>query len=45
VGCQIITVSNALLNKLSLVGYDLDDYSLDTIKIFHRDALAAGFKL
>jgi transaldolase len=30
---------------LGLVGRDLDDYSLDTVKMFHRDAVAAGFSL
>jgi transaldolase len=45
IGCQIITVTNDILKKLSLVGYDLDEYSLDTVKMFYNDALAAGFKL
>lgn len=45
VGCQVITVTNDILKKLSLVGYDLDTYSLDTVKMFYSDALAAGFKL
>jgi transaldolase len=45
VGCHIITVTNDILKKLSLVGFDLDDYSLDTVKMFHNDASAAGFKL
>jgi transaldolase len=45
IGCHIITVTNDLLKKLSLVGFDLDDYSLDTVKMFHNDAVAAGFKL
>lgn len=45
VGCQVITVTNDLIKKLSLVGYDLDEYSLDTVKMFYNDAVAAGFKL
>jgi transaldolase len=45
VGCQVITVTNDILKKLSLVGYDLDDYSLDTVKMFYNDAVAAGFQL
>jgi len=45
VGCQVITVTNDLLKKLALVGYDLDEYSLDTVKMFYNDAVAAGFKL
>jgi transaldolase len=45
IGCHIITVTNDILKKLALVGFDLDDYSLDTVKMFHNDASAAGFKL
>lgn len=45
IGCQVITVTNDILKKLSLVGYDLDEYSLDTVKMFYNDATAAGFNL
>jgi transaldolase len=45
IGCQVITVTNDILKKLALVGTDLDDYSLDTVKMFRNDAVAAGFKL
>jgi transaldolase len=45
IGCHIITVTNDILQKLSLVGKNLDDYSLDTVKMFHRDGNAAGFVL
>ncbi|NTU69543.1 transaldolase [bacterium] len=45
VGCHIITVTNDILKKLSLVDYDLDEYSLDTVKMFHNDANAAGYNL
>ena len=45
IGCQVITVTNDILKKLSLVGYNLDEYSLDTVKMFHKDATEAGFKL
>jgi transaldolase len=45
VGCHVITVTNDILRKLSLVGYDLDTYSLDTVKMFYNDALDAGFRL
>ena len=44
-GCHIITVTHDILKKLSLVGKDLDEYSLDTVKMFYNDAVAAGFKL
>jgi len=45
VGCHIITVTHDLLKKLGLVGKDLDEYSLDTVKMFRNDAVKAGFKL
>ena len=45
IGCHIITVTNDILKKLSLVGYNLDEYSLDTVKMFYQDGRAAGFQL
>lgn len=45
IGCQIITVTNDILKKLSLIDYDLNQYSLDTVKMFYNDAVDAGFKL
>ena len=42
-GCHIITVTDDLLKKLPLVGKDLEAYSLDTVKMFHRDGIAAGY--
>ena len=45
IGCHIITVTNDILKKLSQVGYDLDEYSLDTVKMFYSDARAAGYTL
>ena len=45
VGCHIITVTNDILKKLELHGKNLDDYSLETVKMFYNDALKAGFKL
>ncbi len=45
VGCHIITATNDLLHKLALVGKDLDDYSLETVEMFYRDAAQAGFSL
>jgi transaldolase len=43
IGCHIITVTSDILKKLSGVGRDLEDYSLDTVKMFHDDAVQAGF--
>ena len=34
-----------LIAKVSLLGTDLHAYSLKTVKMFHDDARAAGFKL
>jgi len=45
IGCHIITVSHDVLAKLSLVGKDLNEYSLETVKMFHHDASAAGFAI
>ncbi|HEX5943576.1 MAG TPA: transaldolase family protein, partial [Anaerolineales bacterium] len=45
IGCHVITVTHDLLKKLSFVGKDLDEFSLDTVKMFHSDAQKAGFKL
>jgi transaldolase len=45
IGCHIITATNDILKKLDLVGYDLTAYSLDTVKMFRRDAVEAGFSL
>lgn len=45
IGCQIITVTNDILKKLELVDYDLNSYSLDTVKMFYNDALSAGYKI
>jgi transaldolase len=45
IGCHIITVTNDILKKLELVGKDLDDYSLDTVKMFFNDGRKAGFTL
>ncbi len=44
-GVHVITATHDILAKLSLVGKDLDEYSLDTVKMFHRDAASAGFTL
>jgi transaldolase len=44
-GCHIITVSHDILSKLSLLGKDLEEFSLDTVKMFRRDAEAAGYTL
>jgi transaldolase len=45
IGCQVITVTNDVLKKLELVGKDLSEYSLETVKMFYNDAKSAGFKI
>ena len=45
VGCHIITATNDILKKLSLVGKDLTAYSLETVEMFYKDAQAAGFDI
>ena len=44
--CHIVTVPHDILKKfVALAGKDLDELSLDTVRMFHRDAAAAGFTL
>jgi transaldolase len=45
IGCHIITATPDILKKLPLVGKNLHDYSLDTVKMFYDDATKSGFKL
>ena len=45
IGCDIITVTHDVLKKLELVGKPLDEFSLDTVKMFYADAQKAGFSL
>ena len=45
IGCHIITCTNDMIAKLSLVGKDLDEYSRETVQMFHRDAVASAFSI
>ena len=45
IGCHIITMTHDLLAKLDSLGKDLDQFSLETVQMFRRDALAAGLSL
>lgn len=45
IGCHIITVTHDLLKKLDCLGKSLEQYSLETVQMFHNDAVAAGFTL
>lgn len=44
-GCHIITLTLDLIHKLRLVGTDLNEYSLETVRMFHRDAAKARLAL
>lgn len=44
-GCHIITVTHDLLAKLGNIGKDLDQFSLETVKMFFNDAVAAGYTI
>jgi transaldolase len=45
IGCHVITVTDEILKRLPNLGRSLDEYSLDTVKMFHQDAQAAGYTL
>ena len=45
IGCHIITMTKALLAKLDCLGKDLEMFSLETVRMFHRDAVSAGFSI
>jgi transaldolase len=45
IGCDIITMTRDLIAKLDLLGKDLHDFSLETVRMFRADAVAAGFHI
>jgi transaldolase len=45
VGCHIITATQPILTKIPLLGKDLEEFSLETVKMFHEDAAAAGYQI
>ena len=45
VGCHIITATNDIIKKLTLVGKSLADYSLETVKMFYSDAVASEYEI
>ena len=45
IGCNIITVTKDIIKKLQLINYNLEEYSLDTVKAFYKDAVDASFKI
>lgn len=44
-GCHIITATSDLIRKIALIGKDLHEYSIETVKMFHADAQSSGFRL
>ena len=44
-GCDIITASSSILKKLQLNDKNLEEYSLETVKDFYKDAVAANYCL
>jgi transaldolase len=45
IGCHVITATSDILNKLELVHRDLDNYSLETVKMFYEDAKKSGLTI
>lgn len=45
IGCHIVTVTSGILGKLGLAGKDLEEFSLETVRMFRTDALGAGYEL
>lgn len=45
VGCDIITVAPDILKKLEKVGFDLEEFSLETVKMFYEDGQKVGYSL
>lgn len=44
-GTQIITLAPNLISAMKDLGKDLDEFSLETVKMFYKDATQAGFKI
>jgi transaldolase len=44
-GCHVITATGDVLSKLPMIGKDLTEFSLDTVRMFRQDAVAAGFAI
>ena len=45
IGCHIITATTDILKKLYLIGKDLEEYSVETVRMFYNDAQKAGYRL
>ncbi len=45
ISCHVITATSDILNKLELLGKDLTEFSLETVKMFREDAIASGYRI
>jgi len=45
IGCHVITATSDILKKLDIIGKDLSQYSLETVKMFRDDAVASGYSI
>ena len=45
IGCHVITATSEILNKVKLLGKDLNQYSLETVQMFQRDAEESNFRI
>lgn len=45
IGCNIITATNDILEKIKIINKDLEEYSLETVKMFYNDAIKAGYNI
>ena len=45
IGCHVITATNEILKKISLIGKDLLQYSRETVEMFRKDAIASNYKI
>ncbi len=44
-GCHIITMTNDILKKLPTLGKDLNEFSLETVRMFYNDGKSSGFNI
>ena len=44
-GADIITLTGNLLQAVTTLGKDLDEYSLETVKMFYNDGKALGYRI
>ena len=45
IGCHIVTATTDLIRKFKFVGKDLEEFSVDTVKMFFDDAQKAGYHI